>query len=366
LLPKNKAPFLMEWHSVLIIAVSTLVSAVFTPLAISLARRYGLLTDKTKRSHPAHTHKGIIPRGGGIPIFISLVVGILLFVQMEKIVVGILIALTLLLIMGLWDDKFDSSPYLRFLANIGISTIVVAFGLGIPYVSNPLGGVFQLDAWSISIDFFGTRSILLLADIVAVIWLTWMMNMVNWSKGVDGQLPGFVAITALFLGLLSQRFVGHDIRAETVMTLSFIVSGAFLGFLPFNFFPQKIMPGYGGGAIAGFMLGVLSILSFGKVGTAILVLAIPMLDAVYTILRRINHGKSPFRADWGHFHHRLLEIGWGKRRIAVFYWIISCILGVASLFLNGSEKFIAFITVGVILIMFVIAIERLKQIYHLS
>lgn len=345
----------------IIIGVSALVSFITTPFAIKIAKKYKLMTDVSTRNHPAHTHTGIIPRGGGIPIFISLLICSLIFLPLNKIVSGILIANAFLLILGLLDDKYDVSPYLRFIMNLTISTMVVGFGLGIPFISNPFGDVIQLNTWKFTFDFFGVRNILILADILAVIWLSWMMNMVNWSKGVDGQLPGFVAITALFLGILSQRFVGHDIRAETVMILSFIVSGAYLGFLPFNFFPQRIMPGYGGGSMAGFLLGILSILSFGKVGTAILVLAIPMIDAVYTIIRRLRHKKSPFRADWGHFHHRLIEIGWGKRRIAVFYWTISLILGITSLFLSGIEKLVAFITVGIVLIIFIIVIDRMKQ-----
>jgi len=322
----------------LILIVSTIVSYLTTPIAIRIANKYQLVTDVKYRNHPAHTHTGIIPRGGGIPIFITLLVSSLIFLKMEKIVIGILIANALLLLTGLSDDKHDVSPYKRFFINLGISVFLVMFGLGIPFISNPFGGVLRLDLWKITFEFFGKHSILILADVLAVIWLTWTMNMVNWSKGVDGQLPGFVAITALFLGLLSQRFIAHDISAQTVMYLSFIDSGAYLGFLPFNFYPQRIMPGYGGGAMAGFLLGILSILSFGKVGTVILILSIPTMDAVYTIIRRIHKHRSPFRADWGHFHHRLIEIGWGKRRIAVFYWLISFILGVASLFLGGIEN----------------------------
>jgi len=134
-----------------------------------------------------------------------------------------------------------------------------------------------------------------------------------------------------------------------------------LGFLPHNFYPQKIMPGYGGGALAGFLLGILSILSFGKLGTAVLILSIPLIDACYTMFRRLKKRQSPFRADWGHFHHRLMEIGWGKRRIAIFYWLISLILGIASLFLEGIEKLIAFILIGVLLLVFVFIIDEMKK-----
>lgn len=328
---------------------------------IPLAKKLHLITDAKKRYHPAHTHIGIIPRGGGLPIYLSIVIATFLFIPVNKIVIGILIGSFLLVVLGLIDDYYDTSPYLRFGANLFISGLVISFGLGIPYVSNPFGGVIRLDQWRINFNLFGPHSIIILADILAIIWLSWTTNMINWSKGVDGQLPGFVAIAALFLGFLAQRFTNHDISAQVVMIFSFIIAGSFLGFLPFNFFPQKIMPGYGGGALAGFLLGVLSILSFGKMGTAFLILSIPMLDAIYTILRRIKNKQSPFRADWGHLHHRLLEIGWGKRRIAVFYWCITFIFGTASLFLKGTEKLTAFITVAVLLVVLIYIIDTIKN-----
>ncbi len=346
---------------ILIFIFTAIVSYLLTPPTIKYAKKLKLVTDKRKRNHPAHTHTGIIPRGGGVPIFFAILLGVVLFIPLSKITTGILISSFLLLIVGLIDDHSDTSPYIRFFLNVLISALVVSFGLGIPYISNPFGGVIHLDQWKLAFDLFGRHRILILADLLAVLWLTWTMNMVNWSKGVDGQLPGFVGITAFFLGLLSTRFTGHDIGVQSVVLISFAVSGAYLGFLPYNFFPQKIMPGYGGGALAGFLLGVLSILSFGKLGTAVLILSVPMIDAIYTIIRRIKLKKSPFKADWGHFHHRLMDIGWGKRRVAVFYWIISFILGISSLFLDGMKKLLAFATVGILLLVFMFIIERMKE-----
>ncbi|OGK31568.1 hypothetical protein A3F29_01270 [Candidatus Roizmanbacteria bacterium RIFCSPHIGHO2_12_FULL_33_9] len=340
--------------------VTFLFSFFITIPTIKFARKLNLTTDSKKRKHPAHTHKGIVPRGGGIPIFLAFLLGVLLFVEMNKIVFGILLASSLLVIMGILDDIYDISAYYRFFANLLISGIVIGFGLGIPFISNPFGDPIRLDQFQLAFNFFGVHKILVWGDLIALIWLTWTTNMVNWSKGIDGQLPGFVAIAAIFLGLLAQRFTAHDITAQTVVLLSFITAGAFIGFLPHNFYPQKIMPGYGGGSFAGFILGILSILSFGKIGTALLILSIPSIDAVYSILRRIKNKKSPFRADWGHFHHRLLEIGWGRRRIAVFYWIITFILGIASLYLSGMQKLIAFLTVGFVLLAFIFIINELK------
>lgn len=340
---------------------ATVISYLLTFPTIKFAKRFHLVTDSKKRMHPAHTHVGIIPRAGGLPIYLSVLFTSLIFLPISKIIFGILFASFFLVVLGLFDDAYDLSPYMRFVANILISALVIAFGLGIPYISNPFGGVIRLDFWQIPLNFYGLHYIWVVADLLAIIWLTWSTNMINWSKGIDGQLPGFVAITAIFLGLLSQRFTSHDISAQSVTILSFIVAGAFLGFLPHNFYPQKIMPGYGGGALAGFLLGILSILSFGKLGTAVLILSIPLIDACYTMFRRLKKRQSPFRADWGHFHHRLMEIGWGKRRIAIFYWLISLILGIASLFLEGIEKLIAFILIGVLLLVFVFIIDEMKK-----
>lgn len=347
-------------HVLIIFIIAAAVSYLITIPTIYLAKKYNFVTDARKRKHPAHVHTGVIPRAGGVPIYLSLLICSLLFIPLNKIMIGILLSSFILVVLGLFDDYYDLSPYLRLVINLWVAAMVIGFGLGIPFISNPLGGVIHLDTVRFSFQLFGTRSVLILADLIALIWLTALMNMISWSKGLDGQLPGFVGITAFFLGLLAQRFTGHDINATSVMILAFIVAGAYIGLRPFNFYPQKIMPGYGGGSLAGFLLCILSILSFGKVGTAILILAIPMIDATYTIIRRLAHKRSPFRGDRGHFHHRLMDIGWGKRRIAFFYWVVSLFLGISSLFLEGSEKFLAFLSIALFLLIFMLVIERMK------
>jgi len=331
------------------------------PPTIKLATKLHLVTNKKKRYHPAHTHKGIIPRAGGLPILIGIVAVSWLLLPFNKIIFAVLLSATLMVILGLIDDYHDSSPYVRFIANILIASLAVGFGLGIIYISNPFGGIIRLDQWQLNFNIFGKHQLLVIADLLAIIWLVWTTNMVNWSKGVDGQMPGFVAITAFFLGLIAQRFSAYDINVDSVATFSFIVSGAFLGFIPHNFYPQKIMPGYSGGALAGFLLGSLALLSFGKFGTALLILAIPTIDALCIVVKRIKNKKSPFKADWGHFHHHLLEIGWGRRRIAIFYWLITFVLGITAIFLSGIKKLAAFISIGIIFLMFLALIEKVKE-----
>lgn len=351
----------MEYDLTISFFSSFLICLLSTPLFIRVANRLKLVDDPNLRKHPAHTHSGIIPRGGGMPIVLSLIITALIFIDVNKIIVGILVGALLIVLMGIADDRWDLSPYIRFVLNIIIAIVVISFGLGIPFISNPLGGVIRLDEIVVTINFFGTHKFLLIANLFSIIWLVALMNFINWSKGIDGQLPGFVAISAAILGILAYRVSAHDISTFSVAMLAFIVMGSYLGFLFWNFYPQKIMPGYGGGALAGYLLGVLSILSWGKLGTLLLVLAVPITDAIYVIARRLTSRRSPFRGDAGHFHHRLLQIGWGRRRVAFFYWLVSFVMGVSALLFKGTEKVFALFFVFIILAVFIMLTNRIKE-----
>ncbi|MBI5619572.1 undecaprenyl/decaprenyl-phosphate alpha-N-acetylglucosaminyl 1-phosphate transferase [Candidatus Gottesmanbacteria bacterium] len=324
---------------VLPFVTATILTCCVTPLVIRIAYKFGFVDDPKKRFHPAHTHKGIIPRAGGLALSVGIVGGILLFLPVTKLILGIILGSLLLTAVGLADDRKDINPYVRFFSNALAAAIVVGLGAGIPYVTNPLtGGIVHLDTWRISFELFGSHSILVWADLLAFLWILWTMNIVGWSAGVDGQMPGFVTISAIVLGILSLRFSLADPSQITVTILALVVAGAFLGFLPWNMYPQKIMPGYGGKTLAGFLLALLGILSYGKLGTALLVLGVPMIDAGYTLIRRIGRRKSPVLADRGHLHHRLLDLGWGKRRVALFYWTVSAILGAIALTVRSQGK----------------------------
>jgi len=256
----------------------------------------------------------------------------------------------MLAIVGVWDDVCDLSPYLRLALGFFAALLVVGAGIGVPYISNPLvpGSVINLSQPQIPVFLLGKmRTIWIFSDLMALFWIVGSMNFVNWSKGLDGQLPGIVVVAASVIGLLSLKFV-DDVTQWPVIVLAFIVAGSYLGLLLFNFYPQKIMPGYGGGALAGYFLAVLSILSGAKVATAILVLGIPMMDALYSIVRRVLQGKSPFWGDRGHLHHRLMDLGWGKRRVAVFYWLVSGFLGFLALNLNAKQKMYTIVLVAIL------------------
>ena len=340
--------------------ISFFIAVLSTPLTINFAKHFGLVDDPKKRSHPANTHRGIIPRAGGLPIIIAVILTSLLFLQINKLILGVLIGGVLIFFIGILDDIYDLSPYIRFITSIIIIIVVVSFGLGIPYVTSPFGGVIRLDQNILTFDFLGAHNFLILANLLSIFWILLLMNIVNWSSGVDGQLPGFVTISCFVLGFLALRFSAHDINKIDVAILSFIVGASYLGFLPWNFYPQKIMPGYSGGALAGYFLGVLSILSWGKIGTLVLLLSIPLIDGFFVFLNRIKNKKSPFYGDDSHFHHRLLKIGWGRRRIAIFYWIVSLIFGLSALFMQSDRKYIVLVFVFVLIGLFIVVTNKIK------
>ena len=331
---------IFNFFTILPLITAFIATLIATPLCLIFLKKYNIVDDPKKHKHPAIIHKTIIPRGGGIPLFIGVLVASLIFLPMTKIIIAMFFASLVSLLIGILDDKFDISPYIRFLVNIGCAIFVVSLGANIPFITNPLGGILYLN--QISIPFWHGTTVALLSDAIAVLWIIWVMNMLNWSKGVDGQMPGIVAISAIVIGLLSLRFSPLDQTSTTAATLSFIIAGASLGFLVFNFYPAKIFPGYGATALY-LMLAVASILSSAKLATAILVMGVPMTDGVFTILRRILSGKSPFWHDKKHLHHLLLNLGFGQRRIAFFYWTISAILGALSLVLSSKGKLFAII-----------------------
>lgn len=330
--------------------IAIFVAALTTPLCLFLLKKYGIVDDPKTHKHPAILHTKPIPRGGGIPLFLGVLIAGIFFLPINQITLSLFLGAFIALLVGVLDDKYDVSPYLRFFMNIITAVIVVSCGITIPYVTNPLGGILHLDQITILPFSFsiGTFNPFLLSNIVAMIWIVWVMNMLNWSKGVDGVMPGTVAISAIVIGIVSLRFPLSDEYTYIAALLSFMIAGSALGFLPFNFYPAKIFPGYGATSIY-LLLAAVSMLSGAKLATALLVMAVPMVDGLFTIGRRLLSGHSPFWHDKKHLHHLLLEFGFGHRSIALFYWSVSAILGLLSLSLSSRGKVFALIMILLII-----------------
>ena len=329
---------------------SLISSFLLTPLIIKFANLTGIIDDPKKNKHPKVIHTYPVPRGGGLAVFLAVAVCSLLFLPLDKHLIGILIGAFILTVLGILDDKFDLNPYVRLIVQFIAAAAPVSAGIGIAFVNNPLGGgIINLSQPQIIFEFLDNHKIWLISDLFALVWIVTLMNFINMgAKGVDGQLPGVAGIAGITIAALSLRF-SADITQWPVIILAAITSGSFLGFLPYNFYPQKIMPGFSGSNLAGYLLGVLSILSTTKVGTLMVVLGIPLIDTGYTVVRRLLSGKSPVWGDRGHLHHKLLDMGLSKRQVAYFYWISTALLGIISLYLNSAYKLYTVIGVVVLL-----------------
>lgn len=345
---------------VLALITAFLGSALCAPIIIAWYKANNWVDDPQTHLHAKVTHTTAVPRGGGLVVLFGILLASIFWLQWDQYLWAILAGAIVLGVVGWWDDVKDISPKLRLALNVLAALAVIGSGIGIAYISNPFGGgVIHLDWPRINYFLFGeARTIWVLSDIFALLFIVWNMNIVNWSKGVDGQLPGFVTVSFLLLSLVAGKFLDDPTTFGTYL-LTLICAGAFAGLLVWNWHPQKMMPGYGAGSLAGYFLAILAILSGAKVAAVAMVLAIPTADAVFTIVRRLYRGKTPFLGDRGHLHHKLLDVyGWSVPTIALFYSFSSLFFGLLALNLNTFGKLISLIFAGILVIALQVEAKR--------
>ena len=270
--------------------------------------------------------------------------------MLPKHIIGIMIAGLLLIIGGVLDDKFNLSPLKQIIWPVSACIVIIISGIGIDFISNPLGEALQLNQFQYKIFEYNSTPyfIILLADLFTLIWLLGVTYTTKFLDGLDGLVAGISVIASVILFFLSMQI--NIMQPETAL-ISIILGGASLGFLFWNFHPAKIFLGEGGSTFIGFMLGTIAIISGGKIATALLILGIPILDVLWVILRRILKGRSPFKsADRKHLHFRLLYLGLSHRGAVLFLYFISLTFGVLALLLQGREKVLALGILGLVMV----------------
>lgn len=285
--------------------------------------------------HPKNVHTHPIPRLGGVAIFLAIAVAVIGSLVTSKWLVsgqiqylqyiGFLLGGLILMIGGYIDDRFDLPPRYAIIAPLLASVAVILCGVNIEKLTNPFGGVIYLAAWQ--------------SNIIVFLWLMVVMYTTKFLDGLDGLATSVSSIGALMVLLLSLTVAYFQ---PDVALLAVIVLGAQLGFLFWNFHPASIFLGEGGSTLVGYLVGMLAVISGGKLATALLVLGVPLLDVVWIVLRRYRAGgmKQIFVGDRKHLHHRLFDLGWSQTQIVLLYVFISGMFGVSTLFLQSKEKVI--------------------------
>lgn len=314
-----------------------LASVILTVLARRLAYHFNFVDQP---SLARKIHQQPIAYLGGAAIFLAFLLILPWFVVLDKKILAFLLAGALLLIIGTIDDKYNLKPLHKLIWQALACLVVIAGGIGISSITNPLGGVIILDSIVFPFQLGDLLfSITLLADIFAFGWIMVMINTMNFLDGLDGLAAGVGTIGAFTVFILSLLPIVN--QPQTAM-IALILAGCILGFLVFNFHPASIFMGDGGSMLIGMSLATLSIIANGKIATTLLVLGLPLLDVVLVILRRIfiDH-RLPWLADRKHFHHRLLSIGLNQRKSVIIVYIFCSIFGISALFLGSSQKLIA-------------------------
>ncbi|MBU4347579.1 undecaprenyl/decaprenyl-phosphate alpha-N-acetylglucosaminyl 1-phosphate transferase, partial [Patescibacteria group bacterium] len=335
-----------------------LLSIIFTLLVKNFAIRRGIVD---KPDLDRKIHRTATPLLGGMAIFLSFFL-VLYFVR-DKLLAGDLEArhwlgffagACFLMIGGFLDDKYNLKPKQQIIFPILAIIAVIIGGVGIEKITNPFGGLIHLDQWRIPVMDWGggMRYFMVLADGFAVLWLMGMMYTTKLLDGVDGLVTGVTAIGGIiiFLFTMTTKYYQPDIGLAAL-----ILAGACLGFLIFNWHPAKIFLGEGGSLLLGYVLGVLAIISGGKIAIALLIMGIPIMDAAWTIIRRLAQGKNPFSfADKSHLHHRFLSFGLTQRQTVLIYYFLAGGFGLSALFLQSAGKLFALAVLILLMLLIVI------------
>lgn len=328
---------------------SLILAYIFSIFIKKIALKFKILDiPKEKRK----IHEKAIPLLGGGAIFLSFF--IVLFFARDYILagnlklnhwIGFFIGGIILILGGFLDDKYKISPGKQIIFPVLASIVLIVGGVNIEKISNPFGGYIYLS--------------LAFSNILIFLWLLGMIYTTKILDGLDGLVSGITAIGAfiIFLFTISDKYYQGDIAVASI-----ILSGACLGFLILNWHPAKIFLGEGGSVFLGFSLGVLAIISGGKIAIALLIMGIPILDLFWSIIRRLFSGKNPFKdSDRKHLHFRLLDLGLSQRKAVLLYYFIAALFGLSALFLQSLGKVFALAFLILFMIFILISFYYLEQ-----
>jgi UDP-GlcNAc:undecaprenyl-phosphate GlcNAc-1-phosphate transferase len=344
--------------------ISLFLSLLLTPLAARVGLRLNMADDPGGRRQ--HTRR--IARTGGIAIFISFVVGVLITTRLDlprsdpnefTRIGGLLIGSSIVFVFGLLDDKFEFKPGWQFVAQATASIIAIAALIFIERFNNPFTNhevnLSQIAPW------------LILP--LSLFWLMGMMNTVNWLDGLDGLAAGIAAIFSAVLCVAMIQDTATQDPQLSIAPLPLALLGATLGFLPYNFHPARVFMGSSGALTLGFALGGLGIIGGAKMATVLLLLAVPIIDVAWLIVSRIRRGTSPLQGGRDHLHFRLLDLGLSQRQIVIGYYLVSALFGGLALIIEARiYKVLALGVLGIVtlLVLVIVAkkseqLERTKQ-----
>jgi UDP-GlcNAc:undecaprenyl-phosphate GlcNAc-1-phosphate transferase len=292
----------METDALWAFLVAAAVAGALTPLAARLARVVGAVDEPRDRGLAERP----TPLLGGLAILAGVLVASALFLPWNKEIRGILGGAAIIAAVGAVDDARDLPPGVKLLGQVVAAVIPVMAGVRVEHVTLPFLG---------PLDFPSAGGPL------TVIGLVGLMNVVNFSDGIDGLAAGVCAISAMAFAVIA-----FDLGRDVAGVMAALVAGASVGFLFHNFHPASIFMGDTGSNLLGLLLGAIAVQGSLKTNALIalvgplIILAVPFLDTGFVVMKRLKYRRPVYKADAEHFHHRLSRIGFSQRRAVLYLY----------------------------------------------
>ena len=322
--------------------IALVVSYLLTPSVKKLAIKIGAVDRPNARK--VHTH--VIPRLGGLAIYIGFMAAVLFCVPLQHELVGMLLGCTAIVAVGIWDDICNIPAKVKLVGQILAACIPIVFGIQIEWLTNPFGDIIVLPE--------------IIAIPVTIFWIIGFTNTVNLIDGLDGLAAGVAFIASISMFLLAYN-LNQFLPALVIVSMA----GAALGFLQYNFNPAKIFMGDTGSMLLGYTLSVAAVLGLVKTAATvalvvpIIALGLPILDTTFAIIRRKMSGVPIFQPDKGHLHHRLLALGMTQKQAVLIMYFVSMILGIVALFVANVSYKTGIVTVLVVLAVIIYSAKRI-------
>ncbi|MEI7884587.1 MAG: MraY family glycosyltransferase [Clostridia bacterium] len=301
----------------------SLVKRLILPLALGLVltplvKKFAFFVGAVDKPNQRKVHTKIMPRMGGIAIYLAFAITLILTEVLTPKLIGLLLGSSVIILVGGLDDTLDLSPKIKIFGQMFAALILVGYGYQVTYLRLPfVAGVIDLGYWSIPFTVF---------------WLIGVTNAINLIDGLDGLAAGTSGIAILTMGVIA---MGQGLYPIAIVCM--ILFASILGFLRYNFNPASIFMGDSGSLFLGFVLGAISIAGLTKITTLlsvflpIVVLGVPIVDTLSAILRRKLAGKPISVADKKHLHHRLLELNLSHRQVVLVIYAMDATLGIIAI-----------------------------------
>jgi UDP-GlcNAc:undecaprenyl-phosphate GlcNAc-1-phosphate transferase len=324
----------------LTLAVCFIVTLLITPIVRNFAIKIGA-TDK-----PNHrkVHQKVMARLGGLAIYIGFLIGFIVLQPESTYMMPILIGSFIIILTGFLDDMIELSAKWKLFGQLLAAGIVIYGGVQVEFINLPFDARIDLGWFSIPLT---------------LLWIIGITNAINLIDGLDGLAAGVSSI--VLITITSLAILGGDLF---VAALGMILLGSTLGFLYHNFNPAKIFMGDTGALFLGFMISVISLLGFKNITLfslliPVIILAVPISDTFFAIIRRIVNKKPLSAPDKSHLHHCLLKVGFTHRQTVLVIYAMSAFFGIAAVMLTMSTLWVTFIIMAVVLIVIELIAEKI-------